>query len=212
MGGSVVDTYLVSSLKRVHDQAAESLRSEGISSSETIAERFNQVLDDFQEAYPDKDRLAEIEPVEGTKASMRRPGTNETSSEDLREIKLRTEQIADLFELDVADFEEVDDTSEMRPIILEQNTTVSQETAVSQSVDFTDLTARVDQAMMGDDDAEELKSLIQEFKDELEDEETDGSQLRELASQAKQYGMGVGTQVAAKLTMAGLEAGYDLIP
>lgn len=208
----MVDSYLVRSLKRVHDQAAETLEVKEPTSSETIAERFNQILTDFQDEYPDNERLHQIEPVEGTTASLRRAHTVEAANEDLREIKLRTEQIADLFDLDVADFEQVDDITEMRPIVIQQNTDVTQETDVSQSIDYTQITDQVDQAMLGAEDAEELKDLIREFQSEIEDRDTDESRLRDLVGRAKQYGAGVGTQVAAKLTMAGLQSGYDLIP
>lgn len=206
------NSYLVRSLKRVHDQAAETLEVKEPTSSETIAERFNQILADFQEEYPDNERLHQIEPIEGTTASLRRAHTVEAANEDLREIKLRTEQIADLFDLDVADFEQVDEVTEMRPIVIQQNTDVNQETEVSQSVEYTQIIDQVDHAMLGDEDAEELKDLIREFQNEIEEEDTDESRLRDLVRRAKQYGAGIGTQVAAKLTIAGLQAGYDLIP
>ena len=56
-------------------------------------------------------------------------------NEDLREIKLQTEQIADLLELDVADFEQADGTTEVRPIAIKQNTEVSP--TVDQFIDRT---------------------------------------------------------------------------
>ncbi|HET7323420.1 MAG TPA: hypothetical protein VFJ06_03735 [Halococcus sp.] len=208
----MVNSYLVRSLKRVHDQAAETLEVKEPTSSKTIAERFNQVLEDFQAEYPDNERLDRIESVGGTRASLRRRGSVELANEDLRRIKLQTEQIADLFELDVGDFEQVDGVTEMRPIVIEQNTEVSQETDVSQSVEYTQLIDQVDQAMLSTEDSEDLKDLIQEFHDEVENDDTDESRLRDLVSRAKQYGAGIGTQVAAKLTMVGLQAGYNLIP
>lgn len=208
----MVDTYLVRSLKRVHDQAAETLEITEPTSSETIAERFNQVLEDFQTEYPDNDRLDSLGSVEGTRASIQRMRSVEAANEDLRQIKLRTEQIADLFELDVADFEQVDGSTEVRPIVIEQNTEVSQETEVSQSVDYNQLIDQVDHAMLNDEEIQELKNLIQEFQNEVENNDTDESRLRDLASRAKEYGAGIGTAVGVKLTMAGLQAGYNLIP
>jgi len=208
----MVDSYLVRSLKRVHDQAAETLEVKEPTSSGKIAERFDQVLEEFQEEYPDNERLSRIEPVEGTRASLSSRGSVERANEDLREIKLRTEQIADLFELDVADFEEIDETSEMRPIVIKQNTEVTQETEVAQSVEYTQLIDQVDQAMLNDEDTEELKDIVRDFRNEIENDDPDESRLRNLAGRAKEYGTGVGTQVAAKLTMAALQAGYDLIP
>ena len=214
----MADSYLVCSLKRVHDQAAEALKVEGPTSSVAIAERFNQVLEDFQTEYPDNDRLARIGAVDGTRAleprhhSLNAAKAIEGAKEDLRKMKLRTGLIADLFGLDSADFERVNDVGEMQPIVINQNTSVSQETAVSQTVEYTQLVEMVDQAMLTDDDTENLKNLIEEFHDELEDEEPDESRLRDLVHRAKQYGAGVGTQVAVQLTMAGLKAGIDLVP
>ncbi|MDQ2074743.1 hypothetical protein RBH20_19640 [Haloarcula sp. H-GB4] len=208
----MIDSYLVRSLKRVHDQAAETLKMKEPTSSETIADRFNQILEEFQEEYPENERLHKIEGVEGTTASITRMHSVETANEDLREIKLRTEQIADLFDIDVADFEQVDEATEMRPIVIQQNTDVNQETEVSQSIEYTQIIDQVDQAMLDNEEAEELKELIREFQNEIEDANTDESRLRDLVGRAKQYGAGIGTQVGVKLTMAGLQAGYDLIP
>lgn len=205
----MVDQYLVRSLKRVHDQAAETLKVTEPTSSNAIANRFNQVLEKFQAEYPDNEHLDKIDPVEGSGASLAHP---EIANEDLRKIKLQTEQIADLFELDVADFEQVNEATEIRPIVIQQNTEVSQETEVSQSVEYTQLIDQVDQAMLSSEDAEALKDLIRKFQDEVESTETDESRLRDLVSRATEYGAGVGTQVGVKLTMAGLQAGYNLIP
>jgi hypothetical protein len=208
----MVDTYLVRQLKRVHDQAAETLNVKEPTSSETIADRFNELLEDFQEEYPDQERLQSIETVEGVNASLNRPRAIEPANESRRQVKLRTEQIADIFELDVGDFADVDGGDEMQPIVIEQNTDVSQNTEISQTIEYTQLIERVDSAMMADDDREELKTLIREFQDELEEGDPDESRLRDLVGRAKGIGSGVGTQVAAKLTMHGLEAGYNLIP
>jgi hypothetical protein len=208
----VVDTYLVRSLKRVHDQAAETLEIKEPTSSETIAERFNDLLSDFQGNHPDEARLHEIEPVEGVAASITSPHSVEPANESLRKIKLRTEQIADIFELDVGDFAEVDDGHKMRPIQIEQNTEVSQETDVSQTIEYTQLIDQVENAMVSDSDEEELKQLIRNFQDELEAGDTDESRLREIVGYAKEIGSGVGVQIGAKLTMLGLKEGYNLIP
>jgi hypothetical protein len=54
----------VRSLKRVHDQVAETLEMKEPTSSETIAERFNQILEDFQDEYPDNERLHQIDLID----------------------------------------------------------------------------------------------------------------------------------------------------
>jgi hypothetical protein len=196
----------------VHDQAAETLEVKEPTSSQAIADRFNDVLEDFQETYDDNEELLQIECVDGRSASITNPRSVEPANEGLRKIKLRTEQIADLFDLDVRDFEKVDDVSEMRPIVIEQNTAVAQETTVSQNVEYSQLIDTVDEAMISGEDADTLKRLIQEFQEETEDGDTDESRLRDIVGRAKGIGAGVGTQVAAKLTMIGLKEGHNLIP
>lgn len=208
----MVDDYLVRSLKRVHDEAARALEVTEPTSSETIAERFNELLRNFRDEHPDKDRLDQIDAVDGTKASLRRHGTVETANEDLRKIKLQTEQIADMFGLDMSDFQRVDQGAEINPIVIQQTTDVAQQTEVSQKVEFTQLIDQVDQAMLGDEETKELKAIIRDFEDELEGRGTDEGRLRELVGRAKEIGTGIGVQVGAKLTMAGLQAGYNLIP
>lgn len=214
----MVDTYLVRQLKRVHDQAAKDLEVNEPTSSEAVAERFNDLLDEFREKYPEKETLEKIESVEGVSASIGRPRSGESANRSLRKIKLQTEQIADLFELDVGDFAEVDDNPEMRPIVIENNpdfsqeTNVSQKSDVSQTIEFDQIVDQVDNAMVSDTDEQELKELIQEFRDEIEEADTDESRLRDIVGRAKAIGSGVGIQVASKLTMRALKEGYNLVP
>lgn len=203
----MVDAYLVRSLKRVHDQAANDLQVTEPTSSETIADRFNEVLNDFQESYPDNDRLARIDKVEGTHASMRRPHSIEQANEDLREIKLSAEQIADIFELDVQDFERVDNVTEMQPIIIQQNATQETDVTAEQTVELNVTVEHIQETIQHiqrpPDQKQELKELLDEFEEELQDDQ-DETRLQRLLGAAADISEDVATQMAQRALMYGV--------
>lgn len=203
----MVDPYLVRSLKRVHDQAANDLQVTEPTSSETIAERFNEVLNDFREEYPDNDRLAGIGEVEGTHASLTRHQTIERANEDLREIKLKTEQIADLFELDVQDFERVEDVTEIRPIVIQQHATQETEVTTDQSVTLNITVEHIQETIQHlqrpPEQKGELEELLNEFEEELQGEQ-DETRLQRLLGRAADISEDVATQLAQRALMYGV--------
>lgn len=203
----MVDAYLVRSLKRVHDQAANDLQVTEPTSSETIADRFNEVLNDFQEAYADNDRLVRIDEMEGTHASMTRHHTIERANEDLREIKLKTEQIADLFELNVQDFERVDDVTEMQPIVIQQNATQETDVTAEQTVELNVTVEHIQETIQHiqrpPEQKQELEELLDEFEEELQDEQ-DETRLQRLLGGAADISEDVATQMAQRALMYGV--------
>lgn len=203
----MADAYLVRSLKRVHDQAANDLQVTEPTSSETIAERFNEVLNDFQEAYPDNARLDRIDEVEGTHASLSRHGSVEQANEDLREIKLKTEQIADLFELDVQDFERVDDLMEMRPIVIQQHASQETDVTAEQSVELNITVEHIQESIQHiqrpPEQKQELEELLGEFEEELQGEQ-DETRLQRLLGAAAGISEDVATQMAQRALMYGV--------
>ena len=85
----MVDTYHVRSLKRIHDQAAETLEIKEPTSSEAIADQFNELLEELKKEHPENSRIQQIETVDGVSASISSPRSIEPANESLREIKLR---------------------------------------------------------------------------------------------------------------------------
>ncbi|WP_336022455.1 hypothetical protein [Halobellus salinisoli] len=203
----MVDPYLVRSLKRVHDQAANDLQVTEPTSSQTTAERFNEVLNDFQDGYSDNDRLASIDEVEGTHASLTRHHTIERANEDLREIKLKTEQIADLFELDVQDFERVDDVTEMRPIVIQQHaiqeTDVTTEQTVELNITIEHIQETIQHIQRPPEQKQELEELLTEFEEELQGEQ-DETRLQRFLGAAANISEDVATQMAQRALMYGV--------
>lgn len=200
----MVDAYLVRSLKRVHDQAANDLQVTEPTSSETTAQRFNEVLNDFQETYPDDDRLARIDEVEGMRATLR---NHEHANEDLREIKLKTEQIADLFELDVQDFERAVDETEMRPIVIQQHATQETEVDADQTVELNVTVEHIHETIQHiqrpPEQKRELKELLDEFEEELQSEQ-DETRLQRMLGVAADISEDVATQMAQRALMYGV--------
>jgi hypothetical protein len=191
----------------VHDQAANDLQVTEPTSSETIADRFNEVLNDFKEEYPDNDRLDRIEEVEGTHASMSRHHSIEQANEDLREIKLNAEQIADLFDLDVQDFERVGDVTEMQPIVIQQNATQETDVTAEQTVELNVTVEHIQETIQHiqrpPEQKEELEELLDEFEEELQDEQ-DETRLQRLLGAAADISQDVATQMAQRALMYGV--------
>ncbi|WP_157972288.1 hypothetical protein [Saliphagus sp. LR7] len=206
----MVDEYLVRSLKRVHDQAASDLQVTEPTSSKTTAERFNQVLTDFQEAHPDNDRLDRIDEVEGKTASLR---NHERANEDLRKIKLKTEQIADLFELDMEDFERLGEAGEMQPIVIQQHATQETEVTAEQSAEMNITVEHIEETIehiqRPPEQKEELEKLLREFNEELEGEQDD-TRLQQLLGAAAGISENVSTQMAQRALMYGVTSVLSL--
>lgn len=204
----MVDSYLVKSLKRVHDQAAGDLKIIEPTSSATTAERFNDVLEGFKDEYPDNETLREIDEVEGRQASLRR-GNHETAKEDLREIKLKTEQIADLFDLDVEDFAAVDDDPQMRPIVIHQEAnqevTAEQQQSVEQDVNVTveSVHETIQHIQLPPDQKDDLRELVDEFEEELNGDQ-DEEALQQLLGKAANFSEDVASQMAQRALMYGV--------
>jgi len=198
----MADEYLVKSLKRLHDECERSIADDNFKFCQSLAERFNDVLENFQEEYPDKERIESIEeakPIstDGTRGAIQ---NGSKALNEIQNIKLRTLQIADLLDINTSDFERMVDSGEMTVINLEQNQ------SVSQSITVNNLMKQVDNMMMPDPQKDELKEVIQSFEAELEDD-PDTSTLRELIDKARDFS----AQVAMKMAMIALERGIDVL-
>ena len=197
----MADTYLVKSLKRLHDECERSIADENFKSCQSLAERFNELLDDFQGEYPDNERIGSIDEAQPISTDGARGAIRNSSRalNEIQDIKLKTLQIADLLDINTNDFERMVDSGEMTVINLEQNQ------SVSQSVTVNNLMKQVDNMMMADPQKEELKELIHLFEEELEND-PDTSTLRDLINKVRDFS----AQAAMKMTMIALERGIDI--
>lgn len=190
------DEYLAKTLKRIYDecQQAQDLETESNVGKALISD-FNDLLEKYQEEYPDNDIIQEIDPVTTSGAH------GAAHPQDVQKIKLNTLKIADILGLDTDDFQQPSSSDSLATI------NIQQQQSVSQSVTVNNLLKQVDNRMMSEPDKEELKDVIREYEAEVESDEPDKSKLQELLNKAREQS----PDIALKLGMIGLERGIDIL-
>lgn len=205
----MIDRYLMRSLKRVHDDCQRALQEDNYEVNQALAERFNEVLEKFQSEYEYTDRIQEISQasgvgVSGLEQEMR---NKSTAINEIQDVKLKTLKIADALDLDTNDFEQLSDDSDFAVININQEQNQDQAQTQVQRVTVEQVIEDVNRMMIGPDEKEELKDLIQEYEAELEDNDTDPSRLRQIAAKAGDYS----DDAARKLVMLATEKGFDIL-
>lgn len=204
MNKQMVDTYLLRSLKRIHDECERAISDENHRVNESIAERFNDVLSEFKQEYPNKDRIQSIEESEGVRVGTR-PRRVDSAMDTIQETKLKSLKIADLLELDTSDFEELSERDDFAVININQEQTQKQKQ--EQLVTIEQIINDIDNLMIAEDHKTELKELVGEFEEELEADQADGSRLREIIAKAREYS----DDVAQKLIMLATVEGFNIL-
>jgi flagellar motility protein MotE (MotC chaperone) len=204
----MVDTYLVRSLKQVHDECERALREDNYQVNNSLADRFNELLDDFKHEYPDDERIQGIDECEGVNVTGRHAATNQSRALDLiQDIKLKTLQIADLLDLDTGDFEELSSSGEFAVINVQQDQAQEQAQTQIQRVTVENILEDVDGLMTSPEEKEELRDLVEEYEEELEGDDTDVSRLRQIIAKAREYS----DDIARKLVMMATERGVYIL-
>lgn len=204
----MVDTYLLKSLKRVHDESERALREDDYQVNNSLADRFNELLEDFQTEYSNNEHIQDIEECEGVNVSGRNAVTNQSRALDLiQDVKLKTLKIADLLDLDTADFEELSSSGEFAVINVQQNQAQEQAQTQVQRVTVENILEDVEGMMTSPEEKEELRDLVQEFEEELENDDTDPSRLRKIIAKAREYS----DDIARKLIMMATERGVYIL-
>lgn len=204
----MVDTYLIRSLKRVHDECERALREDNYQVNNSLADRFNELLNDFKGEYPDDDRIQVIDECEGVTVTGRHAVRNQSRALDIiQDIKLKTLKISDLLDLDTDDFEELSSSGEFAVINVQQDQAQEQAQTQVQRVTVENILEDISGMMTSPDEREELRGLVQEFEDELESDETDASRLRQIIAKAQEYS----DDIARKLIMMATERGVYIL-
>lgn len=81
----MVDTYLLRSIKRVHDECERALQEENYKVNQSLANRFNDILENYKSEYPDNHRIQEIEEIEGVSVG-RRSGRAQSAMDRVPEV------------------------------------------------------------------------------------------------------------------------------
>lgn len=162
--------------------------------SSAHANQFNQTLSELKEAYPEEEFVQNMEEVHTSNRSS--PFDAQDTNQ---EVKLKCGQLADAlgYDLPKSELESAGDVTVIS-LAAEQ----SNEQTVNQELSFDQTIEMVNYTTLGETQQEELKELIHEFKNELE-EEQDESRLRDLLSRASDYSK----DVAANMAMLALKKG-----
>lgn len=204
----MTEPYLLRSLKRVHDESERAIREENFKVNNSIVDRFNDILDDFKESYPDENRIQEINEMEGVTVTGRYAATHQGEALDrIQEVKLKTLQIADSLNLNTDDFEEVSQSGEFAVINLNQEQAQEQAQSQTQRITVEQIIEDIEGMMISPDDREELKELVREYENELDSDDPDPSRLREIISRVRDYS----DDAARKLIMLATERGFNIL-
>lgn len=203
----MVDTYLLRSIKRVHDECERALREDNSKVNNSLVDRFNEILDDFKDEYPDE-RIQSIEEGEGVNVTGKYAATHHGEALDqIQDIKLKTLKIADILDLDTGDFEELSSSDEFAVINVQQNQAQEQAQTQVQRITVENILEDVDGLMTSAEEKEELRELVGEFEEELENDDTDVSRLRQIIAKAQEYS----DDIARKLIMMATERGVYIL-
>lgn len=201
--------YLVSSIKRVYDdchRALEDGNSQNV--GRAIINRYNELLEEIQEECSANERVQNLDSVSETGATFV-GGNPRPHPNDLQEVKFGVTAIADSVNLDLKDFERVDEGSEM-PIIHihnRQSQTQAQQQRQEQYVTIEEIHEEIERLMTSPDQKERIEGRVEEFESELKEEEPDKGKMIDIISFVRD----TSTQLASKLAMRALQYGVDIL-
>lgn len=205
----MIDTYLLRSLKRIHDECERALQEENFEVNQSLAERFNDILADFKNEYPDEERIHNISEASGIVISGARGAIKNKGKaiDEIQDIKLKTLKIADALNLNTGDFQELSQSDEFAVINVNQEQAQEQEQTQVQRVTVEQIIEDVEGMMISPDEKEELKELVREYEEELESEDPDPSRLRAITTKVKDYS----DDLTRKLIMLATEQGFNIL-
>lgn len=206
--------FIFKQAKRIHDDCIESQENETIQhDADGLAEAYNDLLLKAQNEFSENGVISSLDEVhpEG------KHGMDMGKGKYVQKVKSRTSRLADALEIDLADLDDADSRGELQPITvtvdqaidqdMDQSQQQDQQQAQEQYVDVDTIIEDIDRVPMPPDEKEELKEIVREFEQELEDDRNP-SNLRRLLDRAEEYSV----DVVAKLGILGLQYGVtDLI-
>ena len=188
--------YLITRLKRIFDQCVRAQEKENEQSvGKVIVNEFNTLLNELQEAYPESQVVQDLDPVDLT-GVVGRP-----HPQDIEQVRMNVYSVADSLGIEMESFtESAERTGDLTVV------NVSQQQATQQQVTVENLIEQVNAMMIPPDNKDELKHIVQEFEDRIENDPDPGV-LRGLFSEAK----ALSRDVALKLAVKALENGINIV-
>ena len=189
------DEFLAKTLKRIFDECQEAQNREDVSNvATTLVEEFNQLLDDYKEKYPNHDIIQSIE-----KAGFSGWGDGIAHAKNVQKVKQNCLKIADALELDTDDFREPATSGGFTTIHFEANQSVEQSVSVQNIIEM------INMQMMPEESKEELKDVVEEFSQEIEEEDPDKNKLESLLDTARDHKPGIALQLGGLALQNGVD-------
>jgi len=199
--------YWIGELSRLYERSSEAI-DEGYSNAvEPLTEEFNQALSQLKGSFPENEIVSNTESVnaytEGASGSLGPtkgfvpPGIRDDA---LHEIRSRCEKMANALEYELPERKSGPSQSDQMVMVsVEQESMqeVNQEVTMESIIELVEVDPTVQSSQ------DEVKRLVEEFEDELSNEDSDERQLREFIKEAKDYS----SSVAAKMAIRALQAG-----
>lgn len=194
--------YLITRLKRIFDQCVRVQDEENEQNvGKVVVNEFNALLEELQETYPENPIIQDLDHVELTGAGITPTAPNRPHPQDIEQVRMNVYSIADSLGIEMEDFtKSAERTGDLTVV------NVSQKQATRQQVTVENLIKQVNTMMIPPDDKEELKEIIREFEDQIENDPDPGV-LKRLFSEAK----GLSRDVALRLAVKALEHGIDIV-
>jgi len=199
--------YWIGELGRLFERSSEAIRNEQSNAVEPLSEEFNEALEELKKQYPENEIVSSIDPVDGrtesysdTSGSTSVFAPSRRRDEALHEIRSRSEKMANALDYELPEWESGGrNADQMVMVSVEQE--ASQE--ANQNVSVESIMQLIDIDPQAQGDKEELKEIVRNFEETLEQDSRDEGSLRQFIKEAKDHS----TSVAAKMAVRALQAG-----
>jgi len=191
------EEYYVKSLKRLYDESDKSQRREDYQAVNAIIRTHNKLLPELKEEFSDNAVIQSIEEVDFRETYK---GVAKENLREVQTVKMNALRMADALGVEVNNFEKQASDEGMTIIHVNQS--------VQQSVDnsIEGVMQMINNLPRDEAETKELKEIIEQYRQEMQGENPDTSEMRDLIYQAREYSK----DVAVKLAMVGLKKGIDL--
>lgn len=191
------EEYYVKSLKRLYDESDKSQRREDYQAVNAIIKTHNKLLPELKEEFSNNAVIQSIEEVDFRETYK---GVAKENPREVQTVKMNALRMADALGVEVNNFEKQASDEGMTIIHVNQS--------VQQSVDnsIEGVMQMINNLPRDEAETKELKEIIEQYQQEMQGENPDTSEMRDLIYQAREYSK----DVAVKLAMVGLKKGIDL--
>jgi hypothetical protein len=192
------EKYYVKSLKRLYDEADKIQRRESFQGTNALIETHNELVPELKSEFSANQVIQSIETIDFRETYK---GIAPENIREIQTVKMNALRMADALGVEVDNFE--------KQASAEGMTVVNVNQSVQQSVDVSvnSVMQLVNNLPRKDTEKEELREIVNQYKEELDSSEPDSSTLRKLIDDAREYSK----DVAVRLTMLGLKNGFYLL-